>query len=171
MVNPAVNHIPTAWCLFRSQSRALAVPLDRVSEIVAVDRLVRVPLSPPELLGLCTVRREVIAVLRLDTEASQAGGQETRPTAVLVLRGDQGRPWGIGINRDGITVLDETPADEEGNLLDPEARTPPDVIRRGDDVYTVVHPDKAWAVVRAAVERWYRISCPEDSSNLVELAR
>jgi len=170
MVNPIGTHRPNAWCLFRSQSRALAVPLERVCEIVAVDRLVRVPLSPPELLGLCTVRREVIPVLRLDAEPSQGNGQGARPTAVLVLRTDQRGPWGIAINRDGITVLDESVGEEDGSLLDPQSPTPPDVIRRGDDVYTVVHPEKTWASVRAAVERWYRISCPDDSSNHFELA-
>jgi purine-binding chemotaxis protein CheW len=162
---------PHAWCLFRSQSARLAIPLDRVGEVVAVDRLVPVPLSPPELLGLCTIRREVIPVVRLNCDDGQATAQATRAATVLTVRTEQHRLWGIGIHRDGITVFDET-ITEEGT---PAARSWDDdasnTIRRGDELYTILHPDQTWAAVRGTVERWYRDSCPEDSTKLLEFTR
>ncbi|HEV3164937.1 MAG TPA: chemotaxis protein CheW [Isosphaeraceae bacterium] len=170
MASSVGTHRPKAWCLFRSQSRALAVSLERVCEIVAIDRLVRVPLSPPELLGLCTVRREVIPVLRMDSEPSQGNAQTQRLNAVLVLRTSHQRSWGIAINRDGITVHDETVKEEDGKELEPETTIPPDVIRRGEDIYTVVHPENTWNGVRAAVESWYRISCPQEPPTTFEMA-
>jgi hypothetical protein len=169
MVQSVKTEASHAWCLFRSQTSALAVPLERVSEIVAVDRLVQLPFSPPSLLGLCTIRREVIPVICLQSESSEECAKPYRPTGVLILRTDQGS-WGIGINREGIAVLDESIPEEGTTGTEPQPQEFPGVIMRGEDAYTIIHPEEAWVTVRAALDRWYRTACPEDSTTLSEIA-
>ncbi len=62
-----------AWYLFRSEGVPFAVGLEAVAEVVEADRPVRLPLCPPRVLGLCTVRRDVVPVVRL------AGHREAEP--------------------------------------------------------------------------------------------
>src|SRR5947209_17970221 len=97
-----------AWCLFRSDSRHFAVRVDYVSEIVPLDRLVHLPYGPPELLGLCSVRRDVIPVFRVT--ASDSGEMEAAEPAnsALILQAEQGA-WGVAIHREGIIVLEDIP--------------------------------------------------------------
>lgn len=151
----AVNPTQTqAWCLFRSMSQSFAVPLDYVAEVVSVDQLLRLPLSPAEVIGLCTIRREVIPVVRLLDRENDPREPADLINAVLVLQAEQGL-WGIGINREGIAVVEGFPG-----FIEPSARCEniagaAGTIRRGDLLHTVINPVRAWATLRASIERWY----------------
>jgi len=145
-----------AWCLFRCMNRPYAVPLECVSEVVAVDRLIDLPLGPPELIGLCTIRREVIPVIALvdghPAEVQHADGMN----AVLVLQAAQGI-WGVAINRVGVSIVEETPGEGDSDSLSEEAVGSSVGIRKGDTFYTIIYPEKAWASARASAERWYSL--------------
>lgn len=150
-IHPNQTH---AWCLFRSMSQAFAVPLDYVAEVVAVDQLLRLPLSPAEVIGLCTIRREVVPVVGLWDRA--AGQTEPAGTvnAVLVLRAEHGL-WGIGINREGITVMEGSPDSIEPSARGSNIAGAAGTIRRGDLPHTIIHPERAWATLRTSIEGWY----------------
>lgn len=152
-----------AWCLFRSRSQHFAVRVDCVSEIVPLDRLVRLPYGPPELLGLCSVRRDVIPVFDAG-DSSATAGQDLQPVnSALILQAEQGA-WGLGIHREGIVVDDPRTQDDESDSDEIVAPIEPvDELRRGDTTYTVIHPEKVWIKLRASVERWYHHRGPAAS--------
>jgi chemotaxis signal transduction protein len=160
MVNIVDARRSHAWCLFRSLSQPYAVRLESVLEVVSVDRLVRFPLGPPELMGLCTIRRDVIPVIGLVDGRPAPVDAASGTTAVLILQAGQGT-WGVGINREGIAVVDQSadtsaePGAESAELEEGVAG-----IRKGDTIYTVIHTEQAWASVRTTVERWYSRFCP-----------
>jgi chemotaxis signal transduction protein len=149
--------LPTteAWCLFRSFQQPYAIPLECVSEVVSVESLVRLPLGPPELLGLCTIRRDVIPVVGLiDGRPAEAGAHQN-PSAVLVIRAER-ETWGIGISREGIIVDDQQLGEDESAMaagLGPRVQA--ESVRRGETSYTVIDPEALWRSVRGLVERWY----------------
>ena len=154
----SVAERPSAWCLFESSSRHWAVPLESVAEIIAVDRLVRMPLCPPDLLGLCTVRREAIPVFwPVHDEASP--GHLTPSHVVLILRVAQGL-WGMPIIREGTIVLEDEPGIVPTSP-DPSAARPSDspddssAILRGKVRYKILDPETAWHEARRSIERWY----------------
>lgn len=154
---------PSAWCLFESSSRHWAVPLENVAEIIAVDRLVRMPLCPPDMLGLCTVRREAIPVFwPIHDEAS--AGTLTPSHVVLILRVAQGL-WGMPIVREGTTVLEEDPGlvgpppsparGSSGASASSEGDDDASAIVRGKLRYRRLDPETAWHEARRSIERWY----------------
>jgi chemotaxis signal transduction protein len=162
MISTADSRRSHAWCLFRSLSQPYAMRLDCVTEVVSVDRLVRLPLGPPELIGLCTIRRDVIPVIGLVDGRPGAVEFTAGTSAVLIVQAGQGT-WGIGVNREGISVVDESADGSDEPSAEPEevsARA--SSVRKGDIVYTVIHPELAWSSVRMAVERWYSQCRPRD---------
>ncbi|HEV3164828.1 MAG TPA: chemotaxis protein CheW [Isosphaeraceae bacterium] len=146
-----------AWCLFSSLGQAYAVRLESVSEIISVDRLIQLPLAPPELIGLCTIRRDIVPVVGLvDGRPAVVSGMQGM-NALLVLQAEQGI-WGIAINREGVAVVEATPEVQELALLPAGPTgtiTSAGSIRKGDTAHAIINPEKAWSSVRASVERWY----------------
>jgi purine-binding chemotaxis protein CheW len=129
------------WCLFASGGHPYAVDLAVVLEVVDVEDLIPVPIAPPEVIGLCTVRRDVVPVV------DPFGPNSTRPSesasglVVLVMRTEQG-VWGWHIDRDGAAVT-ETASAVDGSIA------------RGDRLHAVVDAESTWRVVRERVEEWY----------------
>jgi purine-binding chemotaxis protein CheW len=142
------------WCLFRSGQGAYAVGLDAVAEVVEVERLVRLPLSPPGVLGLCTLRRDVIPVLGLQDPGEDAGGPERSEPAfrcmVMVLRTNRGL-WALRINPEGTSVAEEPTSDEPTDGQAGGAVT----VSRGGTTYKVIDTEAAWASARRSVDDWY----------------
>lgn len=163
-----VYHTPTRpWCFFQSGSAAYAISLEAVAEVVEVERLVRLPHSPPQVLGLCTLRREVIPVIELERAANvtEPPGSGTKVT-VLILKSSRGR-WAFRVNAEGILVaeeaLDDPPvASHQSNGL---GLAITGTVRRGEMVYTVIDPEATWKYVREEVEDWYGNHWGRDSTH------
>ena len=71
-----------SWCLVRIDARPFAVALGAVVEIVEAEELVRLPLCSPQVLGLCTYRRDLLPVIAL--------GEDPRHRRPVPRRDD---PW------------------------------------------------------------------------------
>lgn len=142
------------WCLFTDGGRGFTVPLSAVREVVAVDRLLRVPLSPPGIVGMFLSRRDLIPVAR-------AGGPPptTREgVTVLVLQtGDA--VWGLMADPGTTRVEKEPPEDSgpgPGDADDP--RGAPGASgwhARGGTLYTALDPGRAWLSVRNMITDFY----------------
>jgi hypothetical protein len=155
MVNTVETRRSHAWCLFRSRSQPYAVRLESVSEVVSVDRLVRLPLGPPELMGLCTIRRDIIPVVGLVDGRPAPVHPKMIPNTVLILQAGQGI-WGIGISREGIAIVDETKDEgDDASAGTTDLTDSGSGIRVGDTVFAVINPEQAWSSVRTTIERWY----------------
>ena len=139
------------WCLFQSGPRAYAIGLESVAEVVEVEKLVRLPQSPPRVVGLCTLRREVMPVIGLGPGLRSDAGRHT----LLILRTGHG-PWALEVSSEGTTVAEDS---LDGTPSDPDPDSPGTAflgtIRRGETAYAVIDPEATWRGVRAEVETWY----------------
>lgn len=151
-----------AWCLFESLGGSYAVDLETVLEVLEVDELVRLPLRPPSIFGLCLLRRDVVPVVNvasgIELRDGLASAVAEGPQTVLVLAGEAGAPIGVPIRRESTIVTGEPP-DDWGLALSeaPDALAPgaDGWVRRGDATYTVIDPVRAWHDLRSSVKRWH----------------
>ena len=148
------------WCLFQSGASAYAVRLETVAEVVEVERLVRVPLAPPRIVGLCTLRRDVIPVVELGESAIEPSADLfCTKTIVLMLRTTRGI-WGVRVNAEGTMVTEEN-MDEFDTAENSPARpkgTRLATLRKGTVLYNVIDPETTWQDVRGSVESWYQVN-------------
>ncbi|MGE3821947.1 MAG: chemotaxis protein CheW [Isosphaeraceae bacterium] len=149
-----ISRLNRPWCLFRCGEKPFALGLESVCEVVEVDRLVHLPLSPPRVLGLCNFRREVVPVVALgggDVEA----GIGARKQLVVIMRTGQGH-WAFRIAPEGTVV-------GQGALEGPAPVFPPGslgpicfgTVRHGETSYAAIDPEATWKSVRERVEGWY----------------
>lgn len=163
----------TSHCLFACRSLALAVPVEAVEAIVEAARLVRLPLSPWPLAGLCPHRGRFIPVVRpTDDPASRAYSAGGSAHTVLVLRTSHGE-LGLLIDRAGIAIEAgvETAPDASGGPGGPPGS--PTLrggfvavgrIEREGRSHAVLDPDASWAGLRSMIERWYGTCLGVDSA-------
>lgn len=131
-------------CLFTCGTRRFALPVAALEGMIEPGPLVRLPLAPARVLGLCSHRRQVLPVFRFDEEGA-AGG----PLAVLLVRTDQGN-WGIRADRQGVALIDGRVV--SGGVEGPGATGT--VLHEGR-THTYIDPERAWQALRGEVEREY----------------
>ena len=139
-----------AWCLFNSNTRPFAVRLESVAEVVQVDRLVRLPLAPPRLVGLYALRRSVIPVFRIDGGISDADQSSIGKSIVLVLRSTQGT-LGFLIDREGVEIHEEEPSPSENEPVPHAERE----VHRGGVPHSVIDSEAAWQELDGSISAWY----------------
>ena len=135
-----------AWCLFRSDRRDLAVPLEMVKEIVSVEGLVPFPLGPPRLLGLFSLRREVVPVLKLyETSDDRTSPNEldAERHVVMITRAGQGI-WGVRIDREGILVAEGSPVKPALDRILGNSPPLPGRLERAGTSYDIVDLEAVW---------------------------
>jgi purine-binding chemotaxis protein CheW len=143
-----------AWFLVRIDARPYAVALHAVAEIVESERLVRLPLGPPRVLGLCTYRRDLVPVISFDEPSADATVAEAGRPVVLILRGEHGT-WGLKIDRGG-TLVAEGPLEDCGTAsASPGGAVVIGMITRGASAHAVIDAEGTWWNARDAIERWY----------------
>jgi purine-binding chemotaxis protein CheW len=153
-VNSADATARRAWYLFRSEGSPFAVGLEAVAEVVEADRPVRLPLCSPRVLGLCTVRRDVVPVIRLAGRREDEPRDPPRRLIVLILRTAQG-PWGIHIDEGGTVVAEASPEVADGPA-DDVGPAPPGSLRLNGAAHAVVDAEAAWRDARRDIAAHYR---------------
>lgn len=152
---------PRSLCLFQSGLKAFAVGLESVAEVIEVDRSVRLPHSPPNVLGMCVLRRDVIPVLDIaENPAENAAPGSLARSTVLLMKTSQGI-WGVHVSGAGIIVTEECPEDDPARS--DEAR--PGFVRRGDRSYALIDPEETWRRMRLSIEKWYADHCGAEPSS------
>lgn len=142
---------PRSLCLFQSGLKAFAVGLESVAEVIEVDRSVRLPHSPPNVLGMCVLRREVIPVLEIAGNLGEnAAPSSLAKSTILLLKTTQGI-WGVQVGGEGIIVTEERPEDDPARAYE----ACPGFVRRGETLYTLVDPESTWREIRLSIEKWY----------------
>jgi purine-binding chemotaxis protein CheW len=141
-----------AWCLFQSGSESYGLRLEVVAEVVEIERLVRLPHSPPQVVGLCSLRRDIIPIIRLNEDAAADTHPVGAKLLVLFLRTKKGT-WGLRINAEG-TIVAEEGLDEISRQVT-ERTDEPTALVRGDTSYRVIDPERTWQNVRDRVDDWY----------------
>ncbi|MBW2241970.1 MAG: purine-binding chemotaxis protein CheW [Deltaproteobacteria bacterium] len=86
-----------------------ALPVERVREIVRLRQITPVPRVPRKILGIISLRGEIVQVLDL---AQRLGGVPNRPTPttrIVVLHGDEGNAAGLLV--EGVASVLRVPED------------------------------------------------------------
>jgi purine-binding chemotaxis protein CheW len=159
---PGVDDLPTLtpsrptrpWCLFQCGQAGFAIALESVAEVVEVERLVRLPHSPPRVLGLCALRREVLPVIGMsDPGAEPDPAASTARVLVMILRTARGT-WAVRIDPEGTAVAEESLDDPvpTGAAGGPVSFG---TVSRGGASYAVIDPEATWLDVRQRAEDWY----------------
>jgi chemotaxis signal transduction protein len=173
-IPPHDTREPTTWfCLFRCAVGRIAVSLESVAEVLETDTVVRLPWSPPQVVGLCTYHREVVPVVRLEPPP-QSGGDRVRAghnpeslaerceektrlgdgsrCVVLMMKSEHGA-WGIAVDSQITLVSRETPEFHEPEVC---AQGPVLIgdVRRAEACYRILDAEATWRGLRSAVVRW-----------------
>lgn len=85
----------------RAAGRTIALPAASVREVTRLPRLTRVPQAPPSLMGLASLRGDVVPVVSLSALLGETAGAPTR--VVVIERGDP-----IGLAVDAVETVGKT---------------------------------------------------------------
>ncbi len=142
------NDTGRQFVIFHSAGEMFAVPLAEVKEIIRVPDVVRMPLSPPALLGLANLRGTVLPVLDLRRLFNLPEVAVDDASRVVVL--DQGQPVGLMVDRmaNVVTVDAERvePVDRVRATIDTDLLT--GMIKDGDGKTIVMIIDVARTIGR-----------------------
>lgn len=150
-----------SFCLFHSHSLPYAVAVESVAEIVEIESLVRMTLCPPQVVGLCPCRREVVPVVALGQDSSRVdvvsaekwAPEQSTQQAVLMLRTDQG-VWGIQIEREGTAITPEQPVMHEPQAGEDGVVTI-GMLHHRETEHALLDAEKTWRGLRDVIARWY----------------
>jgi len=141
--------LSSAWCSFSSLGRLYRIRLDSVCQVVQVDRLIRLPMCPPRLVGLCKLGRDVIPVFVPFSEPVDRPASPGQTQLVLVLRATKGQ-WGFLVDPGGVHVHEDAPA---GSVHTPPQE--PRSIDREQPDFVNVDPEATWEELRKLINHWY----------------
>lgn len=103
------------YVTFRMHEETFAFPMERVREIIRVPETVRVPLTPPSLLGLANLRGTVLPVLEMRRLLGLGDAARTDATRVIVT--DCGNPVGLVVDRvDRVLSVNDSRIDSAGSM-------------------------------------------------------
>ena len=80
-----------------------ALPVERVREIVRLRPVTPMPRVPREILGVISLRGEVVQVLDLRARLRMPPAEPTRSSRIVVLHGDEGEVTGLLV--DAVTEV------------------------------------------------------------------
>lgn len=80
-----------------------AVPVERVREIVRLRPVTAMPRVPREILGVISLRGEIVQVLDVRARLGVSSAEASRRTRIVVLHGDEGEVTGLLV--DAVTEV------------------------------------------------------------------
>lgn len=127
--------------VFGLAGSSYAIPVERIREIVRMRELTRIPRSPDWLLGVVTLRGEVVEVVdlrrRLDLEISDS----SRTTRIIVLHGDADRVTGVLV--DSVNQVFRAPEAEIVPSQGLDSVSVVEICRREDEFVSILDIDHA----------------------------
>jgi len=122
-----------------------ALPIERVREIVRMAPITKVPRAPELMLGVISLRGEIVQVLDLRRALGAAASAPTRRSRIVVLNGETGEIAGWLVD-----VVNEVLRVPEAELLLPPGDASELVTAicvRGDRFVSVLEPDRMHRLV------------------------
>jgi purine-binding chemotaxis protein CheW len=121
-------------------SEPYALPIERVREIVRLSPITKVPRAPELVLGVISLRGEIVQVLDLRRALGAAAAAPTRRSRIVVLHGEAGEitGWLVDVVNEVLRVPES------------ELRPPPgdanelvtSICVRGDRFVSLLEPDR-----------------------------
>ena len=143
-----------ALCLFQCSGHPLAIRLESVAEVLEVNRIVRLPLAPAEILGLCILRREVIPVVAIRRPERERSMRASTSALVLILRGDRGA-WALKIDPTGTIVATEQTVAPPLDMDVGSSLVQRGTLSRHGMNYAVIDHDATWRSLKERIEGAY----------------
>lgn len=182
---PRTAIAPGAWfCLFRGDAGPMGVAVECVAEVLEAERVVRLPWSPPQVVGLCLYHREVVPIVvfgsllgearenrlegsRRSTAANPdgegAGGRERTGCVVLILKTEHGA-WGLRVDAETTVMSRESP-EYHAPRISASGAVLIGTVERDGGFHGILDAEATWRGLRSAVARRHgRIIEPDDSS-------
>ncbi len=85
--------------VFELAGTPYALPVERVREIVRVRPVTPMPRVPAEVLGIVSLRGEIVQVLDLRRRLGLGEAERTRASRIVVVHGGDGRAAGLLVDR------------------------------------------------------------------------
>ena len=117
-----------------------AVPVERIREIVRLKSITEVPRVPDEILGIISLRGEVVQVLDLRLRLGVPATELTRTHRIVVLHGDEGEVTGLLVD-----TVSEVLRVEEASVQPPatgDSEFVAALCRRGDHFVGLLNLEK-----------------------------
>ncbi len=124
---------------FRLGADPYALPVERVREIVRIRPITEVPRVPQEVLGVISLRGEVVQVVDLRMRVGLEPTPPVRKTRIIVLHGDEGEVAGLLVD-----AVDEVlrVGDEDLRPASGESEFVSGLCVRGEDFVSVMNLER-----------------------------
>jgi purine-binding chemotaxis protein CheW len=119
---------------------AYAVPVERVREIVRARALTPVPRVPPVILGVISLRGEVVEVCDLRQRLGHPPAAPSRTQRIVVLHGDEGQVCGLLV--DGVTEVLRVEESDVRPAAESDSELVTGMCRRGDRFVSVLDVER-----------------------------
>jgi purine-binding chemotaxis protein CheW len=107
-----------------------ALPIERVREIVRLRPITRIPRVPPIVLGVISLRGEIVQVLELRQALGAGSARPGRRARIVVMHGDEGEVAGLLV--DGVSEVMRVAESELSEPPGDPADSVRAICRRGD---------------------------------------
>jgi purine-binding chemotaxis protein CheW len=124
-----------------------ALPIERVREIVRLRPITRMPRVPELVLGVISLRGEIVQVLELRQRLGASSVPPPPRARIVVMRGDEGPVAGLLV--DAVTEVLRVPVDELRDPPGDAADFVRSICRRGARFVSVLDPDSVMQHVAA----------------------
>jgi purine-binding chemotaxis protein CheW len=124
---------------------AYALPVERVREIVRLSPITKLPRAPELVLGVISLRGEIVQVLDLRRALSCALATPTRRSRIVVLHGDGGEIAGWQV--DAVHEVLRVPESELRPPLGDASELVTAICARGDRFVSLLEPDRMQSLV------------------------
>jgi purine-binding chemotaxis protein CheW len=128
---------------FQVAGTPYALPVERVREIVRVRPVTPMPRVPAEVLGLISLRGEIVQVLDLRRRLGLAEAEPTRASRVMIVHGGDGRVAGLLV--DAVTEVMSV-SEEELQPPSGDAAAVESLFVRGERFVSILDLDRVWVL-------------------------
>ncbi|MFK7894288.1 MAG: chemotaxis protein CheW [Myxococcota bacterium] len=123
---------------------AYAIPVERIREIVRMRALTRVPRAPEWLLGVVTLRGEVVEVVDLRRRLGLETAPYGRKTRIIVLHGDAEHVTGVLV--DSVSEVFRALESEIAPSAGLDSVSVVEICRREDEFVSILDIDHALGI-------------------------
>ena len=117
-----------------------AVPIERVREILRMRPITPIPRAPDVVMGVISIRGEVVEVIDLRRRLGLSASEPERRTRIVVIHGFDGRVTGCMVDR--VQEVLRVPGDAIRPASEADAANVTGLCKRGDAFVSMLDIDK-----------------------------
>jgi purine-binding chemotaxis protein CheW len=146
-MNESAEHTLNEYVTAMVAGQLFGLPILRVQDVFAPERLTRVPLAPPEIAGLINLRGRIVTLIDMRCRLGLTG-EALETVAMAIGVESHGESYGLMVDSVGeVLKLDENAREPNPVNLDPRlARVCTGVHRLERQLLLVIDVDRALAI-------------------------